>query len=247
MLGQDQGLPDSMLFGSAKQLAPVMSLPTPAKICLGLGCTGLLLAVLNQTTAVTLDPALERSAVLSSFLAVGLMLVAVLWTRAVPEAAERVALEGEQGFRIQPGVPGGLAEELAWGSHMVLTATPAAVVLLVWRNHELLRRGLLMSNTVDPVFVPGAICERALEKQAAISLVDLRLYPGRDEFDLLLPGLPAVLVQPVGAHGLLLLGGWSARCFSRSDLAWVDGWAQKLRAELEALPPLEPSRLGQPA
>jgi hypothetical protein len=34
----------------------------------------------------------------------------------------------------------------------------------------------------------------------------------------------------------VLLGGWSARCFSRSDLAWVEGWAAKLRAGLEKLP-----------
>jgi len=96
----------------------------------------------------------------------------------------------------------------------------------------LLRRGLLAPSTFDP----GAICQRALEKQSAISLVDLKLYPGRQEFDALLPGLPSVLVQPLGQEGLVVLGGWSARCFSRSDLAWVEGWAAKLRAGLERLP-----------
>ncbi|MFN5696742.1 MAG: cofactor assembly of complex C subunit B, partial [Cyanobacteriota bacterium] len=41
----------------------------------------------------------------------------------------------------------------------------------------------------------------------------------------------AVVVQPLGAEGLLLLGGWSARCFSRSDLAWIEGWAQRLQQD----------------
>jgi hypothetical protein len=160
------------------------------------------------------------------------MLVGVLWTRALPEASIRSELPGEQGLVLSADLPEALAEDLAWGSHMLLTASPAAVVLLIWRGQPLLRRGLLAPSP----FVPGAICQRALEKQAAISLVDLKLYPGRQEFDALLPGLPSVLVQPLGQDGLVVLGGWSARCFSRSDLAWVEGWAAKLRAGLERLP-----------
>ena len=213
-----------------------MSLPTPAKVCLAIGLSGLLLTVVNQASAGALDPALERSGVLASLLAVGLMLVAVLWTRAVPEAAERAPLQGEQAFQIAEHLPKGLVDELAWGSHMLLMATPAALVLLHWRGKQIFRRGLQPVEGQRANFAPGTICQRALDKQAAISLVDLRLYPGRGEFETLLDGLPSVLVQPVGEEGLLVLGGWSPRCFSRSDLAWAKGWAEKLRAELEGLP-----------
>ena len=209
-----------------------MNLPTPAKFCIGLGLVALALVVANQGLAPDVNPPLERAAVLASLLAVGLMLVGVLWTRALPEASIRSELSGEQGIVLSAALPDALADELAWGSHMLLTATPAAVVLVVWRGQSLLRRGLLAPSK----FAPGAICQRALEKQAAISLVDLKLYPGRQEFDALLPGLPSVVVQPLGQDGLVLLGGWSARCFSRSDLAWVEGWAAKLRAGLELLP-----------
>ena len=65
--------------------------------------------------------------------------------------------------------------------------------------------------------------------------MDLRLYPGREEFTALLPGLPAVVVQPIGREGLVLLGGWSPRCFSRSDLAWLEGWARRLAEDLGAV------------
>ena len=208
-----------------------MTIPTPARICIGLGLVALALVVANQGLAPEVNPPLERAAVLASLLAVGLMLVGVLWTRALPEAAIRSELSGDQGLVLNADLPEALAEELAWGSHMLLTASPAAVVLVIWRGQPLLRRGLLAPST----FAPGAICQRAIEKQAAISLVDLKLYPGRQEFDCLLPGLPSVLVQPLGQDGLLLLGGWSVRCFSRSDLAWVEGWAAKLRAGLERL------------
>jgi len=209
-----------------------MKLPTPARLCIGLGLVALVLVVANQALAPEVNPPLERAAVLASLLAVGLMLVGVLWTRALPEASIRSELPGEQGLVLSADLPESLAEELAWGSHMLLTASPAAVVLLIWRGQPLLRRGLLAPST----FAPGAICQRALEKQSAISLVDLKLYPARQEFQTLLPGLPSVLVKPLGQDGLVVLGGWSVRCFSRSDLAWVEGWAAKLRAGLEGLP-----------
>jgi hypothetical protein len=205
-----------------------MALPLPARVSLGTGAVGLLLVVFNQLTAPPPEPPLVRASVLAALFAVGLMVVAVLWTRAVPEAAERVDLQGDEGLELAPGLPRQLLQDLGWGSQMLLTASPAAVVLVMWRGEVLLRRGLLGSIP----FIPGPICARALERGQAISLVNLALYPGRAEFDTLLPGLPAVLIQPIADQGLVLLGGWSARCFSRSDLVWVEGWAQRLTAEI---------------
>ena len=203
-----------------------------ARLCLSAGVLGLLLCVLNQWSAPELTPALERAAVLASLLSVGLMLVAILWTRAMPVAPERVALAGEQGLRMELDLPEELVQELAWGSQMLLTATPAAAVLLHWRGRTLLRRGVLGAEA----FAPGAICARAWSTGRAIGLVDLKLYPGRDEFRGLPAGVPSVIVQPIAEEGVLLVGGWSPRCFSRSDEAWLEGWSRKLRTSLEALP-----------
>jgi hypothetical protein len=209
-----------------------MARPIPARIALGGGILGLTLTVLNQASGMPVQggmaPALERSGVLASLLAVVLMLVGLLWERIEPVPPERVALQGREGLELAEDLPAELRRELGWGTQMLLTATPAATLLLLWRGRVLVRRGLLP----QAIFQPGAICGRALEQGRAISLVDLRLYPGREEFAGLLDGLPAVLVQPIGSEGLLLLGGWSARCFSRSDLAWVEGWAQRLTDEL---------------
>lgn len=213
-----------------------MARPIPARIALGGGILGLSLTVLNQASGMpaqgAMAPALERAGVLASLLAVVLMLVGLLWERIEPVPAERVALQGREGLELAEDLPSGLRRELGWGTQMLLTATPAATLLVLWRGRVLVRRGLLPQTS----FQAGAICRRALEQGRAISLVDLRLYPGREEFAGLLDGLPAVLVQPIGSEGLLLLGGWSARCFSRSDLAWVEGWAQRLTDELAPVP-----------
>ena len=204
----------------------------PAQACLGVGLLALLLSLINQFSAAELSPPLVRASVLASLLAVGFLLVATLWTRAVPRAPERVDLEGPQGLELDDSLPEALRLELAWGSQLLLTATPGATVLLHWQQRTLLRRGLLGSGSV----LVGPIGQRALATGKAISLVNLALYPGRDEFAALPAGLPALVVQPIGSDGLLLLGGWSPRCFSRSDELWLEGWARKLRTSLEALP-----------
>lgn len=208
-----------------------MALPVAARIPLVAGALGLTLSVVNQFTAGTVDPALERAGVLASILAVVLMLVGLLWTRITPEPAERAQLEGEERLELAESLDPALQRELAWGSTLLLTATPAATLLLVWRGAVLLRRGLQPVAPDAPTFVEGPICERARQSGRAISLVDLRLYPGRSEFDPLLQGLPAVVVQPLMEAGVMVLGGWSARCFSRSDLIWLEGWTRRLTTE----------------
>jgi len=205
-----------------------MAQPAPARLALVVGILGLGLVVGNQASAPQLEPALERASVLAGILAVLLMLAGTLWERVVPPPAQRAALSGQEGLELAEALPPSLREELGWGSAMLLTATPAAVVLVLQGEELLLRRGLLG----DCRFRPGPICAQALERQKAISLVDLALYPGRDEFDSLLAGLPAVVVQPVGRDALLLVGGWSARCFGRGDLLWIEGWARKLASPL---------------
>lgn len=204
-------------------------MPGSARLCLISGLLVLGLAVFNAVTADTFTPALQRAEVLSGMAAVGLMLVAVLWTRAVPRNPKAVDLQGEQGLLIGDGLSEALRTELAWGSHQFLTATSAATILVHWDGAVLLRRGLISK---DP-FRPGEICLRSAKRQALVSLVKTALYPAREEFDAVLPGLPAVMVQPLGQRGWIVLGGWSERCFTRSDERWLTGWAERLRTQLE--------------
>jgi hypothetical protein len=205
-------------------------MPAPARVVLICALLLLGLTVTNAGLAVKVTPDLQRAEVLAGMASVGLMLVAVLWTRANPKSAEKVSLEGEQGLVLSAQLNDVQKQELAWGSHMLLTATPAASVLVLWQQQVVLRRGLISQDT----FQPGAITKRAMEREQTISLVNTTLFPGRAEFDGMLQSLPAILVCPMGQLGVVIVGGWSPRCFSRSDERWLEGWAQRLRTTLEA-------------
>ena len=204
-------------------------MPAPARAVLICALLLLGLTVTNAGLAVTVTPDLQRAEILAGMASVGLMLVAVLWTRANPKSAEKVSLEGEHGLVLSSQLNDVQKQELAWGSHMLLTATPAASVLVLWRQQVVLRRGLISQ---DP-FQPGAITKRAMDREQTISLVNTTLFPGRAEFDGMLQSLPAILVCPMGQQGVVIVGGWSPRCFSRSDERWLEGWAQRLRTTLE--------------
>ena len=216
-------------------------MPFGARVSLSAGVLLLLLAVGNVFTAEAIDPTRQRAEVLAGMAAVGLMLVAVLWTRAQPLAPTAVELPGEQSLQLLPELSDLCRTELAWGSHLLLTATSAATILVAWDGTVVLRRGLvpeaLLVDDQDGAngesFTPGPICERAQRQGQLVSLVKTALYPGRTEFDPVLPGLPSVMVQPLGDRGWVVLGGWSERCFSRSDERWFTGWCERLRTTLE--------------
>ena len=125
-------------------------MPGPARAVLICALLLLGLTVTNAGLAETVTPELQRAEVLAGMAAVGLMLVAVLWTRANPKSTEKVPLQGEQGLVMADQFSEDQLQELAWGSHMLLTATPAASVLVLWRKQVVLRRGLISHDSFRP-------------------------------------------------------------------------------------------------
>ena len=65
------------------------------------------------------------------------------------------------------------------------------------------------------------------------SLANTKLYPGRYEFDAVLDNLPSIIVCPISSKGILILGGWSERCFNKTDEKWIMGWSQRIKNSLE--------------
>ncbi len=201
---------------------------TASILCLSSGVIILTISIVNFFSAQDLNPSFIRAEVLLCMSAVGLMLISTLWTKGDSITLGKSILKGEQGFFLLDDIDSHIRDELAWGSHLFLTATSCATILVYWNNNTLLRRGLITNQ----YFEPGPICMRAKETGKLVSLVNTKFYPGKKEFDPLNPLLPSILVCPLGKDGWVILGGHTERCFTKSDEIWLDGWSERLKSIL---------------
>tara|TARA_Y100001978_G_scaffold149842_1_gene134916 strand:- start:1150 stop:1776 length:627 start_codon:yes stop_codon:yes gene_type:complete len=183
-----------------------------------------LLQLINFFSINLISPEIERAQVLAAISSIIIVLIGLLFQRISPISGEKVTLEGENGFIYDPSIPKDLLNELAWGSEAVLTSTAAATILINNKGKNILKRGIISKRN----FIPKEICLRCLEENKFISLVNTKFYPGSEEFDDFCKSIPSVLVIPVNKQCFILVGGWSSRCFTKSDEKWILNWSKKL-------------------
>lgn len=176
-----------------------------------------------------------RSDVAGTIACAFLILTGLLWQRVQPKLPDAVELTGPEGFELAPNLDRPLQVELAWASHLLLTNTVTRSVVVYQGDREagqtLLRRGVLGPQAIVK---PGPIVQRAIDKQQPIYLVDLKVYPGRIEFDYLPENTQGVIVQPLGDRGVLILGANAPRSYTNQDERWIAGIADKLANSIAA-------------
>jgi hypothetical protein len=187
------------------------------------------LLVLNRVLTPELTNPQARSDVLGVILSALLILSGLIWQRVQPRLPDSVTLIGPEGLELAPDLPEALQVELAWASHTLLTNTVSRSVVVWYQGKTLLRRGVL--GPVAEV-EPGPILQRVLDKQKPIYLVDLKLYPGRLEFNYLPENSQGVICQPIGSDGVLILAANAPRSYTQQDENWVAAIADKLANSL---------------
>lgn len=188
------------------------------------GVAGVLLLT-NRLLTSQLTESQARSDALGVILSAVLILTGLLWQQVQPRSPEAVNLIGEEGLELIPELPEEVKTELAWASHLLLTNTVTRSLVVFYQGKVLLRRGVL---GVNPEVKPGAILSRVMEKQKPVYLVDLKLYPGRIEFDYLPENTQGVVCQPIGDQGALILAANAPRSYTKQDENWIEGIADKL-------------------
>ena len=183
------------------------------------------LQLINFVSISQINPEIERAQVLAAISSIIIILIGFLFQQISPVSGEKVVLKGENGFIYDPSIPKEILNELAWGSEAVLTSTAAATILISNKGKNILKRGILSNKN----FKPKDICLRCLEDNKFISLVNTKFYPGSEEFDDFCKDVPSVLVIPVNKQSFILVGGWSSRCFTKSDEKWIINWSKKLQ------------------
>jgi hypothetical protein len=193
------------------------------------GSLGGVLLLLNRFVTEEITASQSRSDVLGTLESAFLILVGLIWQQIQARSPDTVNLIGEEGFELQQELPEAVKIELAWTSHLLLTNTVTRSLVLYYDGKTLMRRGVLSPNAQ---ITPGAILKRVLEKQKAVYLVDLKVYPGRIEFDYLPENTQGVICQPVGEKGALILAANAPRSYTKQDERWIEGIADKLAQTL---------------
>ncbi len=180
--------------------------------------------IANFVSIETITPELERAQVLAAIASLIIILIGFLFKQFEPLAGEKAALKGENKFLFDRNMPDDVIDELAWGSEAILTSTAAAAILIHNDGVNILRRGITSSND----FKPGETCLRSINDMKLISLANTKFYPGRDEFFNFCAEIPSILVVPINSKAFILIGGWSAKCFTKSDEKWINNWSKKI-------------------
>ena len=192
---------------------------------ISLGIVFFIFQLINFISIEEINPEIERAQVLAALTSIIIILIGVLFERINPKSGEKVLLKGDNKFIYDKKIPGDLLEELAWGSEAILTSTAAASILINYKNKNILRRGIISHKD----FNLGEICKRSIKDMKMISLVNTKFYPGSEEFDDFCKDIPSVLIIPVNQQCFILVGGWSSRCFTKSDEKWIMNWSRKLQ------------------
>ena len=180
--------------------------------------------IANFFSVELITPELERAQVIAAISSLIIILIGFLFKQFEPLAGEKVDLKGENRFYFDKNIPNEVIDELAWGSETILTSTAAASVLIHNNGKNILKRGITSSNQ----FIPGETCRRSTKNMKLISLANTKFYPGKDEFFNFCPDVPSILIVPINTEAFILIGGWSAKCFTRSDEKWINNWSKKI-------------------
>jgi len=180
--------------------------------------------IANFISIETITPELERAQVLAAIASLIIILIGFLFKQFQTITGEKAVLKGENNFIFDRNMPEEVIDELAWGSEAILTSTAAATILIHNDGVNILKRGITTSNE----FKPGETCLRSTKDMKLISLANTKFYPGKDEFFNFCADIPSILVVPINNKAFILIGGWSAKCFTKSDEKWINNWSKKI-------------------
>ncbi|KAK9107913.1 hypothetical protein Syun_023924 [Stephania yunnanensis] len=199
----------------------------------------------------------SRADLLTLGLAVTNVLTGLVWLSIRPKSISAVNPQGVECRKILPDLPVHVASELQWYSTFYKYKVIVDCFGSIKQKSCLLNGGMLSLSeatcnamAVDAAKVMNGTLYQGVRKSGAQNyLANLSLYPGRSELPFLPLNTQAVILQPLGDKGFIIIGGDTIRGFTSSDQAWITLISEKLDSTIskfEANLPL-PVQDGLPA
>eukprot|EP01018_Ginkgo_biloba_P002755 Gb_38027 [translate_table: standard] len=210
------------------------------------GCFSLAAVLLNRTLSgvspvADASSSQSRADVLTLALAVTILLTGLVWISIRPKYSDPVKLQGVECNRVDPALPTKATAELFWVWDSLSGITCCQALVIVHNGTCLLQLGIASESAEIqgvPMFVDahklvqGSLCQGIQNSGKQNYLANLALYPGRFELPFLPQNTQAVILQPLGDDGVMIVAGDRIRGFSPNDQAWIAMISEKLDTTL---------------
>ncbi|KDP21271.1 hypothetical protein JCGZ_21742 [Jatropha curcas] len=205
-----------------------------------------LLAVLLNRTAANIAPVADASSsqsradLLTLGLAVTNILTGLIWLTIKPKSISAVDPQGVECRIIYSHLHDFVVSELLWVWESLSAVTCCRSLVIVYDSICLLQIGVAAEShnkgealAVDAAkLMQGSLYQAVMKSGAQNYLANLSLYPGRSELPFFPSNTQAVILQPLGAKGIAIIGGHTIRGFTSSDQAWITFIGDKLDSTL---------------
>lgn len=217
-----------------------------SKLPLALGAGGFVGLLANRVAAgvapvTSASSAYSRADVVGLALAATLALTGLQWVAVRQRVLAPVPPAGEEVDVFSRGGPGGPAfeAEVRWAWRALRAASRCTSLVVFVDGARVAHLGFAAPGGAeaegDRAPRMGPICRKALDTGNGNYLANLALFPGSVEFTEYLPAnTQALVVQPLGARGVLVAAADTQRGFNRVDQSWLSLLADKLSATLDA-------------
>lgn len=208
-----------------------------------LGGSSFLLVLLNRTLSgiapvADASSAQSRADVIALVLAATLVLTGLVWISVKPRKLVSVELDGISCLRLEESLPPSAAAEVMWAWEALKNVSCCQGLVIVYQGRCVLQAGLASevqgeAKVVDSLnLVKGSLCQAAWRSGNQNYLANLSLYPGRFELSFLPSNTQAVILQPLGDEGIMIVAGATIRGFGPTDQAWILSIGEKLDTTL---------------
>mmetsp|Transcript_11507 Transcript_11507/g.31929 ORF Transcript_11507/g.31929 Transcript_11507/m.31929 type:complete len:215 (-) Transcript_11507:177-821(-) len=125
------------------------------------------------------------------------------------------------------------AEEIQWCYDSLKASTPACSLVVFYKGKCVSHLGFAdTSNACGEGAEMGPMCSTMIDKDKGNYIPNLRVYPGRIEFTYLPDTVQALIMQPLGDDGVMLVCSDTQRGFTKIDQSWIATLAEKLDVTL---------------
>nr|TKS05641.1 uncharacterized protein D5086_0000131160 [Populus alba] len=204
-----------------------------------------LLAVLVNRAVTGIAPVADASSsqsradLLTLGLAVTNILTGLVWLTIRPKSISVVNPQGVECRFIFSHLPDFVVSELLWAWESLSGVTCCRSLVVVYDRRCIVQIGVAAESVnsealaVDAAkLMQGSLYQAAIKSASQSYLANLSLYPGRSELPFLPLNTQAVILQPLGDKGIVIIGGDTIRGFTSSDQAWITLIGEKLDATL---------------